>query len=85
MIAAHGPIEFPDGQEQRSLCGKAVPDAKPIFRLDLATGRMETMSTILFCAACLQLALTPVDKRTWVYGILPAEQAQRVNRSLEED
>lgn len=79
LIAAHGPMDFLDGQEQRTLCHEVVANAKPIFRLDLATGHMESRSTIVFCTTCLQLALTPVDKRTWVYGILPAEEAHRRN------
>lgn len=79
FLTASEPKEFPSGQKYTALCGKEIQNAKPIFFMDLESGRMEAMSTIVFCTTCLQLAITPVVKKTWVYRILPAEEAHRRN------
>ena len=83
MISAEQPITHWQGS-RIALCGKAVLEARPVLTINLQDASIESVSTISCCPICLPLALAPVYRRTWIYGLLPAEQALKVNRNEEE-
>lgn len=81
MIAEENPVHFPDaGTDLTALCGKVVPNARPIFRLDLATGEIEVVNTITFCKVCFSLAVEPGGGRKYLYGVTNAQGAHEVNQ-----
>jgi hypothetical protein len=62
------------------LCGAKIENAKPVLELELESGALSARNTLSLCHVCLVLALTPTENRVWVFGLLPAEDADRVNR-----
>ena len=68
-----------------ALCGKEVPEARPVLALDLAVGTVEVPKMRLgFCRACWGLAAVPVEGVAYIYGILPLEEALKVNGNTDE-
>ena len=67
-----------------ALCGTEISEARPVLTLNLASGELEAMSTLLLCKECLAGARITVEMRTWIYGIAPADEALKINRKLGE-
>ncbi|MGO9073864.1 MAG: hypothetical protein ACLPLR_06105 [Terriglobales bacterium] len=67
------------GQDQVALCGRTVGKAAFVFQFDTGSGKVEGLSTILFCRECMiQLALLGEKSRRYLYGMLDGEQAKHL-------
>lgn len=65
------------------LCGAEVKEAKPVLELEIMSGALSAQKTMVVCHTCLLLALSSTSARTWIFGLLPAEQADRANNANE--
>jgi hypothetical protein len=83
LLSACEPIKTWEGSKL-ALCGVEVPDARPVLTLNLASGELEAMSTLMLCKECLAGAMITVELRTWFYGIAPEQTALKINRGAEE-
>ena len=75
------------GRDAEALCKEEIRWAKVVGRLDIAAMRVESR-TALICGKCLLLAAAEVLVRngvTYVYGIVRAELADRMNADKEEE
>jgi hypothetical protein len=68
----------------KALCGAEIANAQAVLEFELNSGCFAAKHTLILCRVCTVLALTPVDHRTYVYGILPAEIADRMNAGEED-
>lgn len=62
-----------------ALCGDKVENAAPVFKVDLQAGYIESASTLYFCRVCLMMAFAPMSGVKYIYGVLPQQEAHRLN------
>lgn len=74
-----------EGLNVQALCGQVVINARPVFRLNFQTLEVKSLNTLAFCAICFPLAMLPVDGREYIAGILPAEEALKLNGVSDEE
>lgn len=68
-----------------AMCGEELAGQKPVGEY-VGGGHMSPRKTFFACAACLVLSAVTVDKTTWLYPVLPADMADRMNaRGTEEN
>lgn len=85
MIATTERVIWGTGRTVTTLCSAEVLDAMPVLDFDIREGHLEAAKTILLCKECLMRGLSPVDGKRYLYGVLPREQALRLNRESEEN
>lgn len=80
IVKSKEPIQqWPD--QIMTLCGEIVKQPQPVLSLG-PDGRFEGGSTIYFCEDCGTVALVTAAETAgpnYFYGVLPAEQAHRMN------
>lgn len=81
------PSEWKQPRPTRCLCGYDMLDAKPLSEAIEDISEFAPKSTITTCSGCWILAKAPNEEqgRSWLYVILPAEQADRMNASKAEE
>lgn len=83
MASFDAPQIFP--QDVTALCGAEIEQAKAVLEFELESGSLTVRNTIHICRVCWALVGASVDKRTWVYGVLKAADADRLNAKKEEE
>ena len=79
MIAAEEAINhWPNSI--RALCGKFVHHPQPVMTWDVEGSTVEQSERSLYlCRVCTIMAFAPVQGVRYVYAVLPAEEAHRLN------
>lgn len=67
------------GQDQIALCGQTVSKAYFCFMFDTDSGRVEGLSTLLFCTKCVIAFAAPGrESNRYLYGCLDGEKAKHL-------
>lgn len=75
------------GRDATALCGEKILTAKYVGKLDIVERELQQCrGTIFLCPDCLPKLREAFKESTYIYGVLPAVDADRVNSlGREED
>lgn len=78
------------GKDVIAACGKKIPSAMPVMKINITEGSLEAANTLSLCKECMVMVLPPIlapergKEISYLYGVLPKEEALKLNSQSEE-
>lgn len=82
FLEAEKPASWNSPQRTTAICGKEIPDAKPIQDFH-SLDQLQSRSTLELCRECLLRIGQRKEEKIWLYLINDAKTVDRLNRNEE--